>query len=50
MHHNIYIYSAIGALREGGLLCITCTDTSNLCGNNKESCFRKYGGLSIQKS
>lgn len=30
------------AIRNGGLLCITCTDLAVLCGNNPEVCFARY--------
>ena len=28
-----FLYSALKALRKGGLLCVTCTDTRVLCGS-----------------
>ena len=31
-----------------GLLCVTCTDTSILCGNFVEACFAKYGSVSLK--
>ena len=31
-----------------GLLCITCTDTSILCGNHSETCYAKYGSVSLK--
>ena len=31
-----------------GLLCITCTDMSVLCGTHSESCHSKYGSMSIK--
>ena len=30
------------------MLCITCTDTAVLCGNAGETCFAKYGSLSLR--
>ena len=35
--------SALQALRNGGLLCVTFTDMSVLCGNYPETCYYKYG-------
>ena len=31
-----------------GLLCVTCTDMSVLCGTNSESCHSKYGSVSLK--
>ena len=31
-----------------GLLCVTCTDASVLCGNRSEVCFSKYGSVSLK--
>ena len=31
-----------------GLLCVTCTDMSVLCGTHSESCHSKYGAMSIK--
>ncbi|ETO08766.1 hypothetical protein RFI_28623, partial [Reticulomyxa filosa] len=42
-----YLRSAIDVLEDEGLLCVTCTDMSVLHGNNKDTCFRKYGALSM---
>jgi tRNA (guanine26-N2/guanine27-N2)-dimethyltransferase len=33
---------------DGGLLCITCTDTTVLCGNYPEVCFAKYGSMPLK--
>lgn len=35
---------------DGGLLCVTATDMSVLCGNNGEVCFTKYGCYPLHKS
>jgi len=35
--------SAVQAVSEGGMLCVTATDTSVLCGTSPETCFAKYG-------
>ena len=31
-----------------GLLCVTCTDMSVLCGTHSESCHSKYGAMSLK--
>lgn len=31
-----------------GLLCITCTDMAVMAGNNGETCYSKYGSVSIK--
>ena len=38
-----FLDSAVGAVREGGLLCVTCTDTRVLCGPDLSKCFYFYG-------
>jgi tRNA (guanine26-N2/guanine27-N2)-dimethyltransferase len=40
-----FLDSAVGAVREGGLLCITCTDTRVLCGPDMIKCFYFYGSV-----
>lgn len=42
-----FIDNSIIAIKDGGLLCITCTDVSCLCGNNIDACFKKYGAIPI---
>ncbi|KAK7486794.1 hypothetical protein BaRGS_00021941 [Batillaria attramentaria] len=42
-----FLDSAVQAVQEGGLLCVTCTDAAVLCGNAGETCFAKYGSLSL---
>jgi len=37
-----YLDSAIRALRNGGLLCLTATDMAPLCGVHPKACIRKY--------
>jgi len=41
-----FIECAIESLSEGGLLCVTSTDTKVLCGKPPESCVRSYGTAS----
>ena len=37
-----FLDSAVQSLKPGGMLCITSTDMSTLCGNNPDTCFYKY--------
>lgn len=39
---NPYLDSAIRSIRKGGVLSVTATDTSALCGSYSAACFRKY--------
>ena len=43
-----YIESAAISLKAGGMLCVTATDTSSLCGTYKEPCIRKYGSMPLK--
>lgn len=43
-----FLDSAVQAVEEGGLLCVTCTDMAVLAGNHGEACFAKYGSMSIR--
>ncbi len=43
-----FIESAATSLKAGGLLCVTATDTSALCGTYKEPCIRKYGAMPLK--
>jgi tRNA (guanine26-N2/guanine27-N2)-dimethyltransferase len=43
-----FIDSAVQAVADGGLLCVTCTDMPVLSGNYPETCFAKYGTVSIK--
>lgn len=43
-----FIESAAISLKSGGMLCVTATDTSALCGTYKEPCIRKYGSMSLK--
>lgn len=40
--------AAVNSIGEAGLLMVTCTDTAVLCGNASESCFARYGSMSIR--
>ena len=35
-------------MAEGGLLCVTATDMAVLAGNAPETCYTKYGALSLR--
>ncbi|XP_074595229.1 tRNA methyltransferase 1 [Brevipalpus obovatus] len=43
-----FIDSAVQAICDGGLLMVTCTDVAILCGNAGETCFAKYGAMSLR--
>lgn len=38
-----FLYEGIKAIQNGGLLCITCTDTRVLCGDDRHKCYYLYG-------
>lgn len=40
--------AAVNGIGEAGLLMVTCTDTAVLCGNASESCFARYGSMSLR--
>ncbi|KAL6462103.1 hypothetical protein MHYP_G00302480 [Metynnis hypsauchen] len=43
-----FLDAAVQAVGEGGLLCITCTDMAVMAGNSGETCYSKYGSVSIK--
>ncbi|EAU88621.2 tRNA (guanine-N2-)-methyltransferase [Coprinopsis cinerea okayama7 len=44
-----FIDGAVQAVKDGGLLCVTCTDLAVLATNNyPEKCFSNYGGVSLK--
>lgn len=43
-----FLDSALYAAKDGGLLCVTCTDLAVLAGNHPGSCFVKYGVMPLQ--
>jgi len=45
-----FLDSAVQAVADGGLLCVTCTDAAVLCGNYPETCFAKYGSVPLKSS
>lgn len=40
-----FLDSAVAAVKDGGMLCITCTDTRVLCGPDLSKCFYFYGSV-----
>uniref|UniRef100_A0A1I8G2D3 tRNA (guanine(26)-N(2))-dimethyltransferase n=1 Tax=Macrostomum lignano TaxID=282301 RepID=A0A1I8G2D3_9PLAT len=40
-----FLDSAVQAVRPGGLLCVTCTDTAVLCGSAFGTCYGRYGAV-----
>ena len=43
-----FLDGALQAVTEGGLLCVTATDMAVLCGNSPETCYTKYGAISLK--
>lgn len=43
-----FLNAAVGSVRDGGLLLVTCTDMAILCGNTPESCYVKYDSVSLK--
>ena len=43
-----FLDSAVRAIRDGGLLALTATDTAPLCGVHPKACIRKYGGKPLR--
>ncbi|KAJ8913229.1 hypothetical protein NQ315_016172 [Exocentrus adspersus] len=45
---SIFLDSAVQAIKDGGLLLITATDMAVLAGNTPETCYSKYGSISLR--
>ncbi|KAJ6668032.1 hypothetical protein lerEdw1_016353 [Lerista edwardsae] len=45
---SVFLDAAVQAVSEGGLLCVTCTDMAVMAGNTGETCYSKYGSMSIK--
>lgn len=43
-----YVESAASSLKAGGMICVTATDTSALCGTYKKPCIRKYNAKPLR--
>lgn len=45
-----FLDGAMQSVKNGGLLCITCTDMAALGGSHPETCFGRYGSMPIQRA
>lgn len=45
---HMFLDGAVQSVAEGGILLVTCTDMAVLCGNSPETCYSKYGALSLK--
>ncbi|MGC9516516.1 MAG: tRNA (guanine(10)-N(2))-dimethyltransferase [Methanomicrobiales archaeon] len=45
---SYFIESSAISLKSGGLLCVSATDTSSLCGTYKKPCIRKYSAKPLK--
>ena len=45
---TIFLDGAVQSVAEGGLLCVTATDMAVLAGNAPETCYTKYGAISLK--
>jgi tRNA (guanine26-N2/guanine27-N2)-dimethyltransferase len=43
-----YVESAAASIKVGGMICVTATDTSALCGTYRKPCIRKYGAKPLR--
>ena len=43
-----FVDSAAHSIRSGGMICVTATDTSALCGTYTEPCIRKYSAVPLK--
>ena len=43
-----FLEPAVQAIADGGLLCVTCTDSPVLCGTYPEKCFSLYGSIPLR--
>ncbi len=43
-----FLDSSIRSIKSGGLLLVTATDAGVLCGNGADTCYTKYGSLSVR--
>ncbi|XP_066449801.1 tRNA (guanine(26)-N(2))-dimethyltransferase isoform X2 [Eleutherodactylus coqui] len=44
----MFLDAAVQNVNDGGLLCVTCTDMAVLAGNSGETCYSKYGSMSLK--
>lgn len=45
---SIFLDSAVQCVQDGGLLLVTATDMAVLAGNSPETCYAKYGAISLK--
>lgn len=45
---SIFLDSAVQSIKNGGLLLVTATDMAVLAGNSPETCYVKYGAISLK--
>lgn len=45
---SIFLDSAVQSVEDGGLLLVTATDMAVLAGNSPETCYTKYGAISLK--
>lgn len=45
---HTFLDGAVQCVVDGGILLVTCTDMAVLCGNSPETCYTKYGALSVK--
>lgn len=43
-----YVESAAASIKAGGMICVSATDTSALCGTYRKPCIRKYGAKPLR--
>ena len=43
-----FLDSAVQAVSDGCLLCVTAMDMAVLCGNSPETCYTKYGAIALK--
>lgn len=43
-----FLDASVKGISDAGLLMVTCTDAAVLCGNAGESCFARYGSMSLK--
>lgn len=43
-----FLDSAVQAVKDGGMLFVTATDMAVLAGNSPETCYNKYGAVSLR--
>lgn len=45
---SVFLDAAVQSVQEGGLLLVTATDMAVLAGNTPETCYVKYGAISLK--